>query len=62
MSQMMTAEVTRDREVHAESCPQCNGPISVNDDGWKICYACGWSSPSVAPAPTVASSVASRIE
>ena len=27
-------------------CPACGGDtLTTNDDGWKICYACGYSSP-----------------
>ncbi len=29
----------------AESCPRCGGLLAVNQDGWKICHACGYASP-----------------
>ncbi len=30
---------------HSEQCPRCGGVLVVNQDGWKICHACGYSSP-----------------
>ncbi len=36
----------------AENCPRCGGQLAVNQDGWKICHACGYASPpGVAPPP-----------
>lgn len=40
-----------DRELRAETCPSCGGVLTTNQDGWKICHSCGYSSPSFAPAP-----------
>ncbi|TJZ42245.1 hypothetical protein FCH28_35105 [Streptomyces piniterrae] len=37
---------------HAELCPRCGGQLAVNQDGWKICHACGYASPpGTAPPP-----------
>ncbi|POX42083.1 hypothetical protein C3486_06285 [Streptomyces sp. Ru73] len=35
----------------AESCPRCGGQLAVNQDGWKICHACGYASPPGAAPP-----------
>ncbi|AEW99198.1 hypothetical protein SCATT_p10050 (plasmid) [Streptantibioticus cattleyicolor NRRL 8057 = DSM 46488] len=60
-STFITAQVGESREVRAENCPNCGGPLAVNQDGWKICHACGYSSPSVAPAPVARGTVASTV-
>ncbi|MCK7625464.1 hypothetical protein MUU72_20580 [Streptomyces sp. RS10V-4] len=35
----------------AETCPRCGGQLAVNQDGWKICHACGYASPPGAAPP-----------
>ena len=35
----------------AEQCPNCGGVLTTNQDGWKVCHTCGYSSPGVAPEP-----------
>lgn len=46
------ATETGPAEPHAEACPRCGGQLAVNQDGWKICHACGYASPpGVVPAP-----------
>lgn len=52
-----------DRTIEANACPNCGGLLTVNQDGWKICHACGWSSPpGIAPAPADSGIVASQPE
>ncbi|SHM58774.1 hypothetical protein SAMN05216268_11278 [Streptomyces yunnanensis] len=36
---------------YAENCPRCGGQLAVNQDGWKICHACGYASPPGAAPP-----------
>jgi hypothetical protein len=46
------AEHQADREVRADGCPSCGGQLATNQDGWKICHACGWASPGYTPPAT----------
>lgn len=47
MTCTIEADHRTDREARAETCPNCGGVLTVNQDGWKICYnsGCGYSSP-----------------
>ena len=50
----MTLTLTKprtNRDIEANACPKCGGLLTTNQDGWKICYQCGYSSPGVAPEP-----------
>jgi ribosomal protein S27AE len=35
-------------------CPKCGGVLTTNQDGWKVCYACGYSAPGYTPPPSAA--------
>lgn len=48
---MIEAVHDADREARADSCPNCSGVLTTNQDGWKVCYSCGYSAPGYAPAP-----------
>lgn len=40
------------QDPRADACPKCGGQLATNQDGWKICHACGYASPQYAPEPT----------
>jgi uncharacterized Zn finger protein (UPF0148 family) len=54
----LTLEAIPDRAVRAETCPKCGGVLTTNQDGWKTCHTCGYSSPGYAPHTADADSVA----
>ena len=53
----MKLESAPDREAHAGQCPNCGGVLTTNQDGWSVCYSCGYSRPGYAPGTLKAAAV-----